>query len=134
MLSEHVSLEGAGLIETDAAVGALVGALPGMAPPVPVEVAAVLELARAEGAVVRPFARVHPDVAPQVGTVPAVVVAVRTLDPGLFLEENLRASQRGTDRHEVTNVSASTKSHPRFSRERQKHLMAWKTPVFRSVA
>lgn len=106
VLSKHVSLERTGLIEPCATVGALVRALSGVAPPMPVEVAAVLELARAEGAVVRPLARVHPNVAAQVGTVCAGVIAVGTLDPGLFFEEELRAAHHGTGRDEVTQICA----------------------------
>lgn len=84
-------LEGAGLIETQAAVFAFVGALASVAAPVPVEVAAILEPPRAESAVVGLLARVNSNVASQVGAVRAVVRAVRALYPDLLVGKGLKA-------------------------------------------
>lgn len=84
-------LEGAGLVETQAAVFAFVRTLASVAAPVPVEVAAVLEPPRAESAVVGLLARVHPNVASQVGAVRAVVGAVRALYPDLLVGKGLNA-------------------------------------------
>lgn len=88
-------LERAGLVETQAAVFALVGALARVAAPVPVEVTAVLEPPRAKATVVGLLPRVNSNVASQVGTVRAVVLAVRALYPHLLVGKWLDALREG---------------------------------------